>query len=60
MGPVSVTVAQEHGTLVVDVEAAAEPSSLVDLDDRVSVLGGNIAIERTASGIRIRTVIPCA
>ena len=60
IGPVSVTIAHRDTNLVVDVDAVGAPPRLVDLEDRVGVLGGTITIESTAAGIRIRAVIPCA
>ena len=42
MGPVSVNVARRGADLVVEVDAAGVPPRLVDLEDRVGVLGGTL------------------
>jgi signal transduction histidine kinase len=60
MGPVSVNVARRGANLVIEVDAAGLPTRLVDLEDRVGVLGGTLTIESAASGTWIRAVIPCA
>ncbi len=59
-GTVSVSAARRDGTLVVDVEAEAEPDGLVDLEDRVGALDGTLAVEPALDGgFRIRAEIPC-
>jgi signal transduction histidine kinase len=38
----------------------AEPAGLLDLEDRVGVLDGHLAVERApGGGVRIRAEIPC-
>ena len=59
MGPVSVAIVHDGGTLAVDVNAAGEPPHLVDLQDRVAVLAGTMTSNTEASGVRIRVVFPC-
>jgi signal transduction histidine kinase len=59
IGPVSVTVVRRDANLVVDVDAAGEPPRLVDLEDRLAVLGGTMTVESTATRVRMRAVIPC-
>ena len=59
MGPVSVAIVHDGGTLAVDVKAAGEPPHLVDLQDRVAVLAGTMTSNTAASGVRIRVVFPC-
>lgn len=59
-GAASVNAATSAGTLVVDVEAAAEPDGLVELEDRVRALNGDLVVERTPrGGVRIRAEVPC-
>jgi signal transduction histidine kinase len=59
-GTVTVSAARRDGTLVVDVEAEAQPEGLVDLEDRVGALDGTLAVEPALDGgFRIRAEIPC-
>ena len=59
-GPAQVTAAQRDGALVVEVEAAAEPDGLLDLEDRILALDGSLAVARAADGaVTIRAEIPC-
>ncbi len=59
-GPAKVTAAQRDGVLVVEVEAAAEPDGLLDLEDRILALDGSLAVARAAGGaVTIRAEIPC-
>ena len=45
----------------VDVEAAAEPDALIDLEDRVGALDGWLRVEANGpDGIVLRAEIPCA
>jgi signal transduction histidine kinase len=51
---------RRNAVLVVDVEAEAEPEGLLDLEDRVGALDGNLTVERApGGGVRIRAEIPC-
>jgi signal transduction histidine kinase len=59
-GVARVRAERRDGTLVVDVEAGAEPEGLLDLEDRVGALDGRLAIEHAAAGtVRVRAEIPC-
>jgi signal transduction histidine kinase len=59
-GAARVSAERRDGTLVVDVEAEAEPEGLLDLEDRIGALDGRLVVERaSAGGVRIRAEIPC-
>jgi signal transduction histidine kinase len=59
-GAARVSAERRDGTLVVDVEAEAEPEGLLDLEDRVGALDGRLGVERlTGDRVRIRAEIPC-
>jgi signal transduction histidine kinase len=58
-GAVRVSVTRRDGALIVDVEAAAEPEQLVDLEDRVGALNGSLGVKRAPGVVRIRAEIPC-
>ncbi len=59
-GPALASAERRDGVLVVDVEAEAEPEGLLELEDRVGALDGNLAVERApGGGVRIRAEIPC-
>jgi signal transduction histidine kinase len=56
----SATVERRDGVLVVEVETAAEPETLVELQDRIGALDGRLGVERTPSGgVRLYAEIPC-
>jgi hypothetical protein len=59
-GPALASAERRDGVLVVDVEAEAEPEGLLELEDRVGALDGNLAVEQApGGGVRIRAEIPC-
>lgn len=60
VGAVQVTAVRHDKRLIVEVDAANEPQSLVDLTDRIGALDGTLEIEPTPNGgVRIRAEIPC-
>ena len=59
-GAVSVTAVRTHAQLIIEVDAASEPPSLVDLQDRVAALDGTLDVHPASAGhLCIRAVIPC-
>ena len=60
-GAIVVEVASDGGRLHVDVEALAEPDTLIDLEDRVGALDGWLRVEpNRPDGVVLRAEIPCA
>ena len=61
VGATRVRVTRRDGVLRVDVDAAAAPADLVELEDRVGALDGSIRVEGGPGGaVRLRSEIPCA
>ncbi len=59
-GAARVSAERRDGALVVDVDTEGEPEGLLDLEDRIGALDGNLGVEHvTGHRVRIRAEIPC-
>jgi hypothetical protein len=59
-GDVVVAVSLDDGVLSLDVDAAAVPGQLVDVEDRVGALDGMLRVGATAAGrVAVRAELAC-
>jgi hypothetical protein len=60
VGPVRAAASRHHDSFLIDVDAVAVPDSLVDLQDRVGAIGGQLDVTTTdVATVRIHAALPC-
>jgi signal transduction histidine kinase len=58
-GAVAVSITVDEQRLLVDVDAAALPESLTDIEDRIGALGGTLTVNRSAGRPTVQAELPC-